>query len=119
MGRAEFSKATKRAAYDRSGELCEAVGSLYGLPPGQRCNMPLSRGVEYDHIDLEANSHDASLENCAAVCPPCHRIKTTTHDIPKAAKTLRQQDKARGIRSSGHRPFSKRIDPWGKERFAK
>jgi hypothetical protein len=53
--------------------------------------------VEYDHIDLDANSKDNSLGNCAAVCIPCHRFKTAKHDTPKAAKTLRQQDKARGV----------------------
>lgn len=110
--RAEFSKKVKRAAWERSGERCEAVGAMYGLPPNQRCNMPLTRGAEYDHIILDANSHDNSLENCAAVCIPCHRFKTDKHDTPTAAKTLRQQDKHRGIRSS--RPFPKRADPWSK-----
>ncbi len=97
MSRAEFSKATKRAARERSGDLCEASGALYGLEPGRRCNMPLSRGVEYDHVILEANSHDNGLNNCAAVCIPCHRIKTAKHDTPLAAKTLRQRDKNLGI----------------------
>lgn len=99
MSRAEFTKPTKRAARKRSGERCEAVGEWYGLGPGQRCNAPLSRGVEFDHIDLDANSRDNSLENCAAICIPCHRYKTAKHDIPLAAKTLRQQDKHRGIRT--------------------
>lgn len=117
MSRAEFSKATKRAAWERSKERCEAVGTMYGLEPGKRCNMPLSRGVEYDHIILDANSHDNSLENCCAACPPCHRFKTTKHDTPMAAKTLRQQDKDRRIRSV--RPFPKRADPWGKSYLAR
>lgn len=96
--RNEFSKPTKREALKRSGGKCEAVGEWYGLSKGQRCNAPLSYGVEFDHIDLDANSHDNSLENCAAVCPKCHDWKTRNHDTPKAAKTLRQQDKALGIR---------------------
>jgi hypothetical protein len=115
---AEFTKQTKREAWDRSGGLCEASGELYGLPPGQRCNMPLRTGVEYDHIILEANSHDNSLGNCAAVCPPCHRYKTDKHDTPTAAKTQRQEDKNIGIRSKVYRPFPKQVDPWGKRRFA-
>lgn len=100
MSRAEFSKATKRAALKRSGKLCEAVGTPYGREPGKRCGWPLSFGVEFDHINLEANSHDNSLENCAAVCIPCHRYKTAKHDTPTAAKTLRQQDKNNGIRKT-------------------
>jgi 5-methylcytosine-specific restriction protein A len=97
MARREFTKATKRAALARSGGRCEAVGAWYNLAPGCRCNAPLAAGVEFDHIVLDANSHDNSLENCAAVCIPCHRFKSAKIDTPKAAKTLRQQDKARGI----------------------
>lgn len=100
MARNEFSKPTKRAALARSGGRCEAVGAWYGLAEGQRCDTPLSRGVQFDHIDLDANSKDNSLENCAAVCIPCHKHKTATRDIPLAAKTLRQQDKHLGITKS-------------------
>lgn len=98
--RREFTKSTKRNALKRSELMCEAVGAMYGLAGGQRCNAPLSAGVEYDHIVLDANSKDNSLENAAAVCPKCHRWKSSHHDTPMAAKTLRMQDKARGIRTS-------------------
>lgn len=93
MSRAEFKKPTKREALRRSGGLCEAVGTMYGLDEGQRCNASLGYGVEFDHVILDANSKDNSLENCAAVCVKCHKHKTRTHDIPKAAKTRRQEDK--------------------------
>ncbi len=98
MSRNNFPKPIKREALRRSGMACEAIGSWYGLREGQRCNSPLGAGVEFDHVDLDANSRDASLENCAAVCIPCHRFKTAHRDIPLAAKTLRQQDRARGIK---------------------
>lgn len=97
MSRNEFTKPTKREALKRSQGACEAVGEWYGLKPGQRCGMPLSRGVQFDHIILDANSHDNSLGNCASVCVPCHEYKTRKHDIPLAAKTVRQRDKAMGI----------------------
>lgn len=108
MSRNEFTKPTKRAALKRAGGRCEAVGRWYGLPSGQRCEAPLSHGVEFDHVDLDANSHDASLANCAAVCPKCHGFKTRTRDIPIAAKTLRQQDKAAGIRKRSTMPGSRK-----------
>ena len=95
--RAEFTKPTKREALKRAEGKCEAMGYLYGLPEGDRCKMPLSHGVEFDHIILDANSKDNSLENCAAVCVKCHRWKTAHIDTPVAAKTLRQQDKHNGI----------------------
>lgn len=105
MARREFTKATKRLAWERSGGRCEGEGQLYGLPKGLRCDASLGAGVEYDHIDLDANSKDNSLENCAAVCPACHRYKTSKIDVPKAAKTKRQQDKNRGIRKPKGRPM--------------
>ncbi|MFC6487311.1 HNH endonuclease signature motif containing protein [Nitratireductor sp. GCM10026969] len=98
MARREFTKPIKRQALKRSGGFCEAVGEWYGLKPGQRCNANLSYGVQFDHIDLDANSKDNSLGNCAAVCLRCHDHKTRTRDIPVASKTLRQQDKALGIK---------------------
>lgn len=108
MTRSEFSKSTKREALKRAKGHCEAVGVWYGLEYGQRCNMPLGKGVEFDHIILDANSHDNSLENCAAVCIHCHEYKTRKHDIPVAAKTRRQQDKHIGIkRKSRPMPGSK------------
>jgi hypothetical protein len=105
MARREFSKKTQREAFQRSGFKCEAIGTMYGLPAGQRCNADLAYGVEYDHIVLDANSKDNSLENCAAVCIKCHRWKTAHHDIPMAAKTMRQQDRARGIKSAPPKPI--------------
>lgn len=95
--RAEFDKPTKRAALKRSEGECEAEGIFYGMMPGVRCRAPLAYGVEFDHLILEANSHDNRLENCRAVCPDCHARKTRHRDIPLAAKTLRQQDKHNGI----------------------
>jgi cytochrome c553 len=114
MARREFTKAVKREALKRSGGLCEASGPWYGLAAGQRCNAPLAHGVQFDHIILDANSKDNSLENCAAVCLRCHGMKTAKHDTPLAAKTLRQQDAARGIRKPPKlkgRSFPKREKP--------
>jgi hypothetical protein len=89
--RREFSAKTRKEALRRSGKQCEAVGAWYGLPDAQRCPADLSRGVEYDHYILDANSKDNSLENCKAVCPKCHAWKTANRDTPTAAKTVRQQ----------------------------
>jgi hypothetical protein len=94
-----FPKAVKRAALARSQGKCEARGELYGLPAQIDCQASLAYGVEFDHFVLWANSRDSSLENCLAVCPACHRYKSAKHDTPKAAKTVRQQDKHSGIRS--------------------
>lgn len=86
---------------------CEAVGTMYGLEPGRRCCAPLGDGVEFDHELAASNGGDNSLENCVAACPICHRFKTTQFDTPRAAKTVRQSDKAKGI----VRPSSKLAAP--------
>jgi len=111
MSRREFTKKTMREALARSGKRCEAVGKMYGLEAGCRCNADLSKGVEFDHIVLDANSKDNSLENCAAVCIKCHRHKTAKHDIPMAARTVRLQDKALGIKTKPARPLRSALFP--------
>ncbi|MFA7256955.1 MAG: HNH endonuclease signature motif containing protein [Kiritimatiellales bacterium] len=89
--RREFTGKTRKAALARSGGVCEASSSWYGLPDGMRCTNVLSLvGVQYDHVILDANSKDNSLENCAAVCPKCHSFKTRRVDTPTAAKTVAQ-----------------------------
>lgn len=99
--RYEFSKQTKREALQRSGKLCEAVGSVYGLPPGQRCNAPLDGGVEFDHYPAPATDKDSdTLDNCVACCKTCHRFKTSTFDVPVQAKTKRVSDRHNGIRKA-------------------
>lgn len=96
--RYEFSKLTKREALKRSGNFCEAIGEVYGLAAGQRCNAPLGYGVEFDHYPIPATERDSDgLENCVAVCKTCHSVKTRKFDIPVQAKVKRVNDKARGI----------------------
>lgn len=114
--RSEFTKPTKRAALERSGMLCEAVGADYGLDEKKRCNAPLSYGLDFDHVIADSIGGDNSLENCAAVCRTCHKFKTARIDTPRAAKTKRISDKHMGIRSrpvGNHRlqsrPFQKRM----------
>ena len=48
--RQEFPAAVKRAALERSGGQCEAVGERYNLPAGVRCQNRVGVGmVQYDH----------------------------------------------------------------------
>lgn len=105
MSRNEFTAQTKRDAWTRSGEVCEAQGAIYGLASGVRCTADLNLGVHYDHVDPDANSKDASLANCCACCPKCHRWKTSHRDAPLIAKTNHQQDMAQGIKSRSRQPM--------------
>ncbi|MDH5798497.1 MAG: HNH endonuclease [Paracoccaceae bacterium] len=97
MTRREFSKQTKRDALKRADRLCEASGPRYGLPESQRCNAPLAYGVEFDHWCPDWFSKDNELENCAAVCPTCHKV-ATKKDQKDIAKAKRIDDKHLGIK---------------------
>ena len=95
LSRAEFSRATRRDALRRSGQLCEASGPRYGLADGVRCNLPLAKGVEFDHDVPDQLGGDNSLENCRAICVACHKAKTRG-DVRQIRKADRQRDKHSG-----------------------
>lgn len=101
MPRKEFSRATKRAALERSNHKCEASGTHYGFEPGQRCNCNLSLGVQFDHVLPCELGGDNSLSNCLAICVQCHKHKTR-NDIRQIRKSDRQRDRHTGVvRPSG------------------
>lgn len=108
--RYEFPKPVMREALKRSGKLCEAVGAVYGLEPGQRRNAPLDQGVEFDHYPAPATDKGSdTLENCVACCITCHRFKTGAYDVPMQAKAKRVSDRHNGIRATKRsRGFQKR-----------
>lgn len=102
MPRHEFSTKTKRLATARANGRCEAVGEVYGLDPGKRCNAPLAgKRVEHDHYPIPAGDEGSDkLENCMTCCKSCHDFKTATYDIPMQAKGKRISDRHQGITRS-------------------
>lgn len=118
--RKEITKPTKRAAWARSGGLCEAEGERYGLPEGQRCNADLALGVIYDHGIPDAIGGGNQLDDVVCICPKCNRYKTDVTDAPQIAKMRHQRDMARGIKGGNNlsrpmpcgrnSPFKKRMD---------
>jgi 5-methylcytosine-specific restriction protein A len=113
MPRHNFSPKVKREARARSGGFCEAVGAVYGLEPGQRCNAPLAgKRVEIDHYPIPATDEGSDvLENAVACCVKCHAHKTATYDVPMQAKGKRIADRHLGLRKQSEwnsRGFEKR-----------
>ncbi len=76
--RAEFTRKTKIAAWERDGGRCRH-GCGRKLRPGDR--------IEYDHIIRCELEPDNSLENCQVLCGACHDYKTHKVDAPAAAKS--------------------------------
>lgn len=110
MPRHEFRKATKQAALRRSGGVCEAVGVVYGLEPGERCGASLSMGVDFDHYPKSALDDDSDgLDNCVACCRPHHKFKTFSYDVPMQAKgrRIRRQMDPETRKRSKHKIKSK------------
>lgn len=100
--RHNFSAKVKRQARERSGGFCEAIGEVYGLPAGQRCNAILDgKRVEIDHYPIPATDEGSDvLENAVTCCTDCHGFKTRTYDVPMQAKNKRVADRHLGIRKS-------------------
>lgn len=103
--RREFSKATKRLAYQRccGGDgtpRCESihVPSLADLG----CNRVLRQGdFHYHHIFAAALGGDNDIENVAVLCRTCHAITSRENEVPVIAQDRRVSDLAHGIK-----------DPW-------
>lgn len=106
MPRHNFTPATKRAAKARANGRCEAMGTVYGLEPGQRCNAPLTgKRVEIDHYPIPATDEGSDvLENAVTCCVQCHSFKTATYDIPMQAKGKRIADRHEGFVKTSNWP---------------
>jgi len=105
MPRREFSTRVRKEALRRSGGLCEAVGKRYGLEPGQRCEAPLSHGVQFDHERPDWYNGEPTLENCRAVCRQCHKHATHQVDAPRMAKARRNNAKHIGAKAPSRTPL--------------
>lgn len=107
MTRHNFSPAVKKAALERAGWRCEAIGPRYGLPPGERCNADLRvTGVEHDHYPLGAHAEGSNtLENDVACCPAHNQYAANHTDKSVEAKIKRVQ------RKHGRRPDTRKPRP--------
>jgi 5-methylcytosine-specific restriction protein A len=107
MSRREFSKEVRRQALKRAAGNCE--GTREG---GLRCDGVLENGrYHFDHDIPDGLGGEPELWNCKVLCLVCHKIKTTTIDVPKIAKAKRNEDKHKGIRKAstfGRRPKQER-----------
>jgi 5-methylcytosine-specific restriction endonuclease McrA len=92
--RKEFSRATKRAAWERCGGWCE--GQIIAANGERvmfiRCNAPLGAKFTYDHRIPDWIGGDNALDNCQVLCPACDKPKTAI-DQGVIAKSKRIQDK--------------------------
>ena len=95
MSRHEFSRKTRRLAWERANGVCEGT-----LPSGGRCYVPLHNAWhEFHHIDPDWISSNNELDNCAVLCRACH-VLVTKQNKKDIAKIKRIRDKASGALKS-------------------
>jgi 5-methylcytosine-specific restriction enzyme A len=78
--RIEFTTKIKLAAFQRAKGRCE------------ECRTRII-SAEYDHRIAWAMGGESTLENCVCLCAKCHRLKTSSQDIPQIAKAKRREAK--------------------------
>src|SRR3990167_11415951 len=85
--RQEFTAKIKAAAAMRANGHCE------------NCTRKLMPGdFHYDHEIPDGLGGNPTLENCRVLCRSCHKVKTTTADVPRIAKAKRNFRTSRGIK---------------------
>ena len=98
--RQEFSTKTKLAAFERANGMCDI------------CGQKIIARAEYDHALPDFFGGKPDLSNCQVLCSRCHRLKTSTEDVPRIAKTKRTRAKHIGAerpkRKIPSRPFGTR-----------
>ena len=102
--RAEFTKATKRAALQRANMLCEAVGEWYGLRSGQRCGVTLANGVEVTaYASGKMRKHRIRILAGDKVT-----LEMSPYDLSKGRISFRHKDERPGGAPMARRPGQ----PW-------
>lgn len=96
--RAEFSKATKLAAWERCRGFCECG-----------CGQKIIGTPEYDHALEDYVGGSNALQNCVVMSKKCHRLKTK-ESRPEIDKTRRILEKRAGVRKGRGFRGSKRFD---------
>ena len=86
--RLEFTKATKLAAFQRSGGRCECG-----------CGLKVLGTPEYHHRIPAALGGSNDLDNCEVWDPKHHKQQTAEKDVPQIAKSKRIAEKRMGLRS--------------------
>lgn len=93
--RKEFATKTKVSAFLRAGGRCECG-----------CGVKIVATAEYHHIVPAALGGNNDVSNCRVMLARCHRVQTSTIDVPQIAKSVRIFEKSIGARKSKGRGFA-------------
>lgn len=77
------------------------------------CGCKVLGRAEYHHGIPLALGGASSLENCVVLCSKCHRIHTSTIDVPAISKVKRIRAKSTGTKRPTSRPIAgSKASPW-------
>ena len=102
MSRREFPAKIKLAAFERCKGRCE------------KCKTKIIGRAEFDHVLADWLGGEPTLDNCECLCSKCHRLKTSTQDVPRIAKTKRTKAKSVGAKKSKQLLPGGRSSKWKK-----
>lgn len=91
--RAEFSDWIRLRAYESAAGLCQTCGKHVG-----------KGDYHVDHIIPDGIGGKPTIANAQILCNDCHNEKTRKQDVPRIAKTKRQQRKHLGTWRASRRP---------------
>ena len=110
LTRKNFTKETKRLAYERSNGICECHLLAKAGIPGfsiEGCGVKLRSGhINYEHINPDGLDGGNDLDNAATLSRNCWRKKTNEYDLPTIAKANRRRDRDRGIEPPPYCPLA-------------
>lgn len=90
MSRSEFPVSVRKAAYARSGGICECG-----------CDRPFTdhpkERPQYDHALSDYLGGANDLDNCVVLRVDCHQAKTQASDMPHIVKARRGEKARKGF----------------------
>lgn len=87
MTRRNFPDKIKLQAFHRANGKCE------------ECGQKVLGRAQYDHVIPDALGGEPTLDNCRVLCSKCHRLKTSSVDVPAISKAKRIEMKRTGART--------------------
>ena len=102
--RTEFPKSVKLKRFEYAKGRCET------------CTQKIVGTAQYDHVVPDAVGGAADFDNCRVQCVRCHRVKTSTKDVPEISRSTRIYEKRAGVRktSRGFQRHPEGYDPWSR-----
>lgn len=89
-----FSEGTKHAAYQRARGRCECLRQSCAAHYPGRCGRSLVAGWHAHHVRTPSEGGSDELDNCKALCIPCHEAVEQVRALRARHSSRRRSDAA-------------------------